>query len=101
MKRTFVFVASLALLYASPGYAASWVSGSGRSCDNVCGSPVVSGTYVSADARMNGQKFFVCRANVGDGSRAGYNLRPNWSRTCTVGHGGAEKSLGSYSCLCN
>lgn len=101
MKRTFVIATSIVLLCATPSHAARWVSGSGRSCDNVCGSPVVSGTYSSPDARMNGQRFFVCRANVGDGSRAGYNLRPNWSTTCTVGHGGAEKSIGSYSCLCN
>jgi len=77
-----------------------------RPCDEVCpvprSRPVVSGTYVSTDARLNGQSFFVCRANANrEGLRAGYNLKPNWSKHCWVGYGGRERFEQNYQCLCS
>ena len=88
-------LASIGLTPAEAG----WVRGNGKSCASVCAA-VSSGTYRHPDARLNGQRFFVCRADAGDGLRAGYNLKPNWSSDCWVGHGGQEKAIGKYDCLC-
>lgn len=86
-------------LAAAPAAAQVWVDGGGRSCDAACGAsgmaPVVSGT------NPNGQPYYACAANArGEGYRAGYNLRPSWANSCTVGSGGQELSVPAYSCLC-
>jgi hypothetical protein len=102
MKRLTFLALAITLLSSGYAVAASWQSANGRPCDKVCSSAVSSGTYKNPDARLNGQTFFVCRGNAGgEGSRAGYNLRPNWAAACWVGHGGSEVAVNSYSCLCN
>ncbi|KAF0184251.1 MAG: hypothetical protein FD163_1825 [Hyphomonadaceae bacterium] len=97
MRMLIAFGIAVSLVTTASGQ--SWVNGQGQSCDNVCraagSSPVVSGTYI------NGQTFFVCAANQnGEGFRAGYNLRPEWSNACWVGWGGREVGASSYSCMC-
>jgi hypothetical protein len=101
MKFSKPFLIAAALLFAVPVHAQSarWVPGDGHSCFAACeragGQPVTSGVY------PNGARYTVCRANVGgEGARPGYNLQPNWSHACFVGHGGAEKSSPRYDCLC-
>jgi hypothetical protein len=82
--------------------AAGWESGNGNSCDVVCkaagSSAVTAGNYTGRGKNP----YYICRSNINkEGSRAGYNLQPNWSNTCTVGYGGKEFPAANYSCLCN
>jgi hypothetical protein len=79
---------------------ATWVGANNRSCDDVCRSagriPEASDRY-----RAGNDRFFVCRINVaGEGARPGFNLRPFWSNTCTVGYGSWSLSWQPYDCLC-
>jgi hypothetical protein len=108
MKHLAFVLIVFTLFSSDAAFAVFWADAprGGRPCDEVCptprSQPVVSGTYRSPDARLDGQRFFVCRANVNrEGLRAGYNLKPNWSRHCWVGHGGQEKSIANYQCLCS
>jgi hypothetical protein len=96
----------LAFFCSDAAFAYFWADGNRRPCDEVCPAPrsraVVSGTYRSTDARLNGQQFFACRANAArEGLRAGYNLKPNWSKHCWVGYGGQERPEPNYQCLCS
>jgi hypothetical protein len=57
--------------------------------------PVSSGNFT------NGQPFYMCAGDaLGEGYRGGFNLRPTWANTCSVGAGGREVATSSYSCLC-
>ena len=85
----------------SANAAARWVAAGGKSCGEVCSTAVVSGKLSHPDARYNGNEYFVCRADVGGGRRAGYNLRPEWSKACWVAYGGKEKAGRPYDCLCD
>jgi hypothetical protein len=99
-----IFVGALTELLAYSGSvsAASWLPANGSPCDAVCKTPVVSGTLSHPDARYNGNRYFVCRANIDrQGMRAGYNLRPDWAASCWVAHGGKEKRGRPYDCLCD
>jgi hypothetical protein len=94
-----IFLGLLLATSVSVVQATEWIKGSGKSCAQVCLNndmkPFKSGTYV------NGNDFYVCAANAeGEGFRAGYNLAPSWSTTCTVGWGGKEISYPNYNCLC-
>jgi hypothetical protein len=85
---------------ADAAFAAEWLRGDGRSCDEVCrkggGQALVSGRYKNTP-----NNYYVCSANQsGEGSRPGYNLKPNWSSVCVVGYGGKEVQARSYSCAC-
>jgi hypothetical protein len=97
-----VGLAALTELLACSGSAtaANWLPAGGKTCDEICKNPVVSGTLSHPDARYNGNSYFVCRADVGGGKRAGYNLRPDWARACFVAFGGKETRGRSYDCLC-
>lgn len=100
MFRTILVLATLTVAGTTCA-SAGWVDANGKSCQKVCGGAgVTSGTYQNPDARLNGQKFHVCRGNAGDGWRPGYNLIPNWSSNCWVGFGGKETPLSGYQCLC-
>ncbi len=106
MKSLALVSVIFSLFYSDAAFAYFWTDGNGRPCDEVCPAPrsrpVVSGTYRSTDARLHGQEFFVCRANASrEGLRAGYNLKPNWSRHCWVGRGGQERAEPRYQCLCS
>ena len=95
-------LACVLIMMPFPAMAAKWVKGGNKSCDQACADPMWSGQYSSSNALLNGQKFYICRANAGgQGFRAGYNLRPNWAGHCWVGYGGAEKPTRPYECLCN
>lgn len=82
-----------------------WVEGRGRSCAQACEAAgeiaIYSGTYTD-----NGSPYYICRGNVignnnvYEGNRAGYNLLPKWAAGCWVGHGGKEKEVTPYDCLC-
>jgi hypothetical protein len=100
MKHLTFLVFALFYVGEAIAHPPTWQTAEGRPCEDVCTTAVWSGTYSSPDARLNGQKFYVCRVDAGDGVRVGYNLKPNWSRHCWVGHGGQEKSLRRYECLC-
>jgi len=94
-----LFLGLFLVTSVSVAQPAQWIDASGKSCTQVCldkdMSPVISGIYI------NGHNFNVCATNAqGEGFRAGYNLLPSWSTTCTVGWGGREKSYPNYNCLC-
>lgn len=79
--------------------ATSMIDGNQRSCRSVCSSAGM--TAVESGRYTNSQPYFVCAANAGgEGPRAGFNLEPNWSTACWVGHGGREVPIGDYKCLC-
>lgn len=95
-----ILAAGVVISAVTDAHAVEWVRATVASCENTCNAarrtPVSSGVYV------NGEKFYVCSANAhGEGFRAGFNLRPNWANTCTVGWGGREEGISSYYCLCN
>ena len=101
------FTIMLSMYFVTPVYAEDpkWIMGfgdmkPGKSCPQICNEkglyPVAAGIY------KNGNKFYICAANVkGEGFRPGYNLSPTWSTKCTVGWGGDEVSAWSYYCLCH
>jgi hypothetical protein len=94
-----VFAGFLSAAGAAPAFADRWIPGDGRSCVRVCSetgaAPVRSGVY------RNGNAFTICRAEVnGEGRRPGYNLRPAWSRACSVAYGGRELPVRRYECMC-
>jgi hypothetical protein len=99
--RTIIGLSVLSIgLWCTSAQADRWIQAQGNSCPFVCfqagGSPVISGFYT-----RNNNPYHVCRANAeGEGERAGYNLEPDWSHTCTVEWGGQEKAITPYDCRC-
>lgn len=94
-----MLVVASATMVSSSAFAMTWVDGGGKSCFDACQAKgklaIASGTY------QNGQHMFICAANAnGEGERAGYNLKPNWANACWVGHGGQEKAVKPYKCMC-
>lgn len=88
------------LMWAGSASAAvQWLPGNGKSCKAVCEgagkAPVTTGQFVPQNTT-----FMVCRADAGDGQRVGYNMDPNWNKTCTVSYGGKEVPLSTYDCAC-
>jgi hypothetical protein len=95
-----LFGISTLTLSTVSAFALSWEHSGGQSCNIACRDlgklPVSSGNY-----SRNGNPFYVCSANAErEGFRAGYNLIPVSTNTCTVGWGGHEKSYQNYMCLC-
>ena len=92
-----------AMTYAWPASALEWRQAQGKSCEEACGGAhrtVTSGQYRNSDSALNGNWFFICMGDVGDGNRPGYNLKPNWANACWVAQDGQEKPVSNYSCLC-
>jgi hypothetical protein len=88
------------MLTANDASAIQWRDANGKSCEQVCATPLSTDKYRSPDARENGQSFYVCRAEGGNGWRPGFNLLPNWAKHCWIPIGGKELSKRPYQCAC-
>jgi hypothetical protein len=99
MRKLVLLGTLVAIVAGTNAASADWVAARGKACADVCAGQT-SGTYRHPDARLNGQRFYICRADAGDGLRPGYNMKPNWSSSCWVAHGGQEKAINPYQCLC-
>ncbi len=83
--------------------ALEWRQAEGKSCEDTCGGAqrtVTSGQYRNSDPALNGNWFFICTGDAGDGNRPGYNLKPIWANACWVAQDGQKKPVSNYSCLC-
>jgi hypothetical protein len=98
LRLSAIFLFALCALTSVASADVEWVRARG-SCADACAraglKPVVTGLY------DNGQPFFLCASDIAsEGSRAGYNLEPDWSDACWVGYGGKEVASRPFKCLC-
>ena len=101
MKRNVIFAVFLAFVsLSSEGHSMMWIAGNKRLCQSVC-IQAKSVAVTSGVHKPTGRPFYVCRAEIeNEGKRPGYNLDPYWADRCVSGHGGKERFLRSYDCLC-